>query len=114
MDVTYPSVTRTILQLFRCRELGTPSNSQLFLEADYARCDSAGHFSRLNALLFAAAGLDFHSRVLLCHSMTGSTLLRRHVEGLPDFGDPREHPLLLRDPVLLLVDRAAVQEKANA
>ena len=59
MDVTYPSVTRTILQLFRCRELGTPSNSQLFLEADYARRDSAEHFSRLNAPLFTAMAWIF-------------------------------------------------------
>ena len=34
MDICYPSVSRTILQIFRCRELGTPSSSQMFLEAD--------------------------------------------------------------------------------
>ena len=33
-----------------------------------ARRDSAEQFSRLNALLFTAMGLDFHSRVLLCRS----------------------------------------------
>ena len=34
MDVCYPSVSRCVLQIFRCRELGTTSSSRLHLEAD--------------------------------------------------------------------------------
>ncbi len=36
-----------------------------------ARQDSAEDFSRLNAPALHSYGLDFHSHVLLCRSMTG-------------------------------------------
>ena len=44
-----------------------------------ARRDSAEHFSRTGRSAFHSHGLDFHSRILLCHSMTG--LRRYHKRG---------------------------------
>ena len=60
-----------------------------------ARHDSAEDFSRLNAL--HSHGLDFHSRVLLCRSMTGRELgAGRGVWQCSMFGQRLERPRLVR------------------
>ena len=42
-------------------------------DANFARQDSAEHLSRIGRSAFHSDGPDFHSRALLCHSMTGRT-----------------------------------------
>ena len=61
MDVCYPSVSRCVLQLFRCRELGTPSSSRLYLEADYNTPVNVSQITCVNLLHCTAMGPESHS-----------------------------------------------------
>lgn len=64
LDELYPSVTRAILQIFRCRELGA---SGYWLEADYGASNVQEHFCQprwpgFSFLLNALCGFMFYGR----------------------------------------------------